>query len=110
MQYLKVKICVEQKGVSILLRGIVGKYMPHYLTLHQYKVLALLAQHSQWTLKDIAKSLQVSKSAASKCVKRLEKRGVINKEIYAGSREYMHIYITREGKEAINFLSSQKFM
>jgi DNA-binding MarR family transcriptional regulator len=84
--------------------------MPHILTLHQYKVLALLSQRSQWTLKDIATVLQVSKSAASKCVKRLEKQGVIQKEMYANNRECMNIHITQGGKEAIKFMSTQKFM
>ena len=71
--------------------------MRHILTFRQYKVLELLAQRSQWTLKDIAQILQVSKSAASKCIKRLEQRGVIQKEMHAGNQQYMSIRITQDG-------------
>jgi DNA-binding MarR family transcriptional regulator len=84
--------------------------MPHILTIHQYKVLELLAQRSQWTLKDIAQILQVSKSAACKCIKRLEQQGVIQKEVGGGGSQCMSIHITRDGERAINFISTQNFL
>ena len=84
--------------------------MPHILTIHQYKVLGLLAQRSQWTLKDVAQMLQVSKSAACKCIKRLEKQGVIQKEMGVEGSPYMSIQITRDGEKAINFISAQNFL
>jgi DNA-binding MarR family transcriptional regulator len=84
--------------------------MPPILTLHQYKVLELLSQRLQWTLKDIAETLQVSKSAASKCVKRLEKQGVIQKETHTDNRQYINIHITQDGKEAMNFMAAQVFL
>lgn len=83
--------------------------MPYILTLRQYKALELLAQRSQWTLKDIAQILQVSKSAACKCIKRLEKQGVIQKEMGVGAPQCMSIHITRDGEDAMKFLSMQKF-
>jgi DNA-binding MarR family transcriptional regulator len=83
--------------------------MPFILTLHQYKVLEVLAQRSQWRLKDIAQALLVSKSAACKCIQRLEKKGVIRKEWGVGDTQYMSIHITQDGEEAMKFLSSFKF-
>jgi DNA-binding MarR family transcriptional regulator len=83
--------------------------MPHILTVRQYKVLGLLAQRSQWTLQELAQLLQVSKSAACKCVQRLEKQGVIRKEMGAGGSQCMSIHITRDGEKAINFMSAQNF-
>ena len=84
--------------------------MSHILTLHQYRLLELLSQRSQWTLKDIAQTLQVSKSAACKCVKRLEKQGVIQKEVETGSSQGMSISITQYGRQAMKFLAMQKFL
>jgi DNA-binding MarR family transcriptional regulator len=84
--------------------------MPRSLTFHQYKVLRLLAQRSQWTLKDIAQILQVSKSAASKCISRLAKQGVIQKEMRVDKQQYMNIRITQDGVKAIAFMSTQKFL
>jgi DNA-binding MarR family transcriptional regulator len=84
--------------------------MPHILTFHQYKLLKLLSQRSQWRLKDIAQILQVSKSAACKCVKRLEKRGVIQKEVGTVDPQCMSIRLTQDGKEAMQFLSRQQFL
>ena len=84
--------------------------MPYILTFHQYKLLELLAQRSQWTLKDIAQISQVSKSAVCKCLKRLEKQGVIQKEMKGGNSQCMSIYITRDGEKAINFMVMQKFL
>ena len=78
--------------------------MPRILTFHQYKVLELLAQRSQWTLKDIAQALLVSKSAACKCIQRLEKKGVIQKEMVVGETQCMSIHITPDGEEAMKFL------
>jgi DNA-binding MarR family transcriptional regulator len=69
-----------------------------------------LSQRSQWTLQDIAQALQVSKSAVCKCLKRLEKRGVIQKEMKGDSSQCMSIYITQDGEKAINFMSMQKFL
>jgi DNA-binding MarR family transcriptional regulator len=83
--------------------------MSYILTLHQYKVLELLAQRSRWTLKDIAQILQVSKSAACKCIKRLEKQGVIKKEVEVGDTHILSIHITQDGEDAMKFLSMQKF-
>jgi DNA-binding MarR family transcriptional regulator len=84
--------------------------MPRLLTHHQYRVLEILAQRSHWTLEDIAQILQVSKSAASKSVKRLVKQGVIHKSLNIHNNYSMHISITRDGEEAIDFISGQKFL
>ncbi len=84
--------------------------MLRILTFHQYKLLKLLSQRSQWTLQDIAQILQVTKSAVCKCIKRLEKQGVIKKEVEVGGSQYMSIRITRDGEEAMRFIAAQKFL
>jgi DNA-binding MarR family transcriptional regulator len=84
--------------------------MAHILTFHQYKLLELLSQRSQWRLKDIAQMLQVSKSAVCKCVKRLEKQGVIQKEMGTVDPQCMSIRLTQDGKEAIQFMSRLQFL
>ncbi len=84
--------------------------MLRILTFHQYKLLKLLSQRSQWTLQDIAQILQVTKSAVCKCIKRLERQGIIQKEVEGGGSQYMSIRITRDGEEAMRFLSKQKFL
>jgi DNA-binding MarR family transcriptional regulator len=84
--------------------------MLRILTFHQYELLALLSQRSQWTLKEIAQILQVTKSAVCKCIQRLERLGVIEKEVQAGDPQCMSIYITQEGEEAMRFIAMQKFV
>ncbi len=84
--------------------------MLRILTFHQYKLLKLLSQRSQWKLQDIAQILQVTKSAVCKCIKRLERQGVIQKEMGMGGSQYMSIRITQDGEEAMRFLSTQKFL
>jgi DNA-binding MarR family transcriptional regulator len=84
--------------------------MPRILTFRQYKLLELLSQRSQWRLKDIAQILQVSKSAACKCVKRLEKQGVILKEMGTVDPQCMSIHLTQDGEEAIQFMARQRFL
>jgi len=84
--------------------------MLRILTFHQYKLLKLLAQRSQWTLQDIAQILQVTKSAVCKCIKRLEKQGIIQKEMEAGDSYCMSIHITQDGEKAMNFMAMQKFL
>jgi DNA-binding MarR family transcriptional regulator len=84
--------------------------MSRLLTRHQYRVLEILAQRSHWTLEEIARILQVSKSAASRSVKRLVKQGVIQKSVHVHNHYILHISITRDGEEAMDFIADQKFL
>lgn len=84
--------------------------MKRFLTLHQYKVLKALSGRQQWSVTEIAHELHISKAAATKCVKRLERHGVVSRSDNLLDRRGSIIRMTQEGRQAVNFLSQQVYL
>jgi DNA-binding MarR family transcriptional regulator len=84
--------------------------MKPLLTQRQYEVLKILSSRPQWSVSEIARALQISNAAATKCVRRLEKHGVIIRSNNLRDHRSYIIRMTQEGQQAIIFLTQHVYV
>ncbi|GAC1404908.1 MAG: hypothetical protein PVS3B3_38100 [Ktedonobacteraceae bacterium] len=64
----------------------------------QREVLLFLSQRDQWTMSELASALKISHVAVSKLLVRLERMGVVRRDIVYEDRRRVLISPTRYGK------------
>ena len=74
----------------------------HGINQQQFVVLNFISENELVNQKEICSNLLYEKSNVSKIIKRLEKRGLIEKKSSSGDLRYSHIYITAKGQKMVN--------
>ncbi len=78
-------------------------YMRKKVTRYQYSILESLLQNQACTVKDVACELQVSQSAATKSLSRLERKGMIKRVQDMIDRRRVNIHLTENGVAMLRF-------
>ena len=71
------------------------------ITPRQLEVLSYLARREHWSVGEVATTLGVSSAAATKAIARLERKGLVTRDIDLMDRRCVNVRITRAGNDAI---------
>ena len=71
------------------------------LTGRQQKVVAILSLRKHWSIGEIARELKISSAAATKCVQRLERKGVLSRDVNVFDHRSSLVRLTEKGQRLI---------
>jgi DNA-binding MarR family transcriptional regulator len=92
--------------VSIAAASIAG--VAEDLTLPQYRTLVVLQSRGPQMLQELASELQVAPSTATRMCDRLVRKGLIDRDVAAGSRREVRLSVTPAGRSIVTSVSRRR--
>ena len=75
------------------------------ITKHQYGVLTILSQRNSWAVKEVAEALGISSAAATKCLIRLERKGLLKRSKSTMDQRQLAARVTSSGQQLLELYS-----
>ena len=71
------------------------------ITPRQLEVLSHISRRDRWSVGEVASALGVSSAAATKAIVRLERKGLVTRNVDMMDRRCVNVRITRAGNDVV---------
>ncbi len=100
LQYtLTIEDCMME--ITMLLNEKFGSAYPNELSRNQQLVLILIDKHKSLTMRDIANKINVSVSAVSQMIAKMDQMKFVTRIVNPSDRRIIHIRLAKKGKDVI---------